>query len=611
VYRYFALIWNADDARATEDAKFVSQRLREVTNEWSLALDRPGLTVFHNGEISSCETRVLTAPSCGVVCGRIFRLGEELVPHAAGAAIEGEESSSICSTSGIHLVRHWWGRYVAFFCEPRGKVCVLRDPTGGLPCFLTTYGGVQIVFSDIESCLSLRLLTFTINWKYVASYVAYSGLQVRETGLNEVMELQPGERASFSSRGVEYSLLWKPSEIASVDPIVDPLRAIAAVREVVKQCVHAWASLHRSVVHQLSGGLDSSIVLGCLKSAPHQPRITCIHFHSPDADEDERTYARLVARYMDAELVECQLDPAAVHLERLWTVRAAPKPWPYLYDLIHSGAEARVAGEHAATGVFTGGGGDGLFVQARSELAIADYLRNRGVRPGVLRVAHDVARINRTSIWTALRRGIRATWQRAGSGVQFELGNTRPIVPREVRESVRGDASLAHVWVAGEKALAPGLLWQIQSLSIPSPFYESFGESKSLERTPVLMSQPLMELCLRIPTYVWITGGRDRAIARRAFADVLPNAVARRTAKGRIDRYNRNVADMNASFVRETLLDGVLVKRGLLDRQAIASCVDRMALAQEDFEHGEVMYQHLSTEVWTRKWVAFTTSSVP
>jgi hypothetical protein len=39
--------------------------------------------------------------------------------------------------------------------------------------------------------------------------------------------------------------------------------------------------------------------------------------------------------------------------------------------------------------------------------------------------------------------------------------------------------------------------------------------------------------------------------------------------------------------------------------------VDRMALAQEDFEHGEVLYQHLSTEVWARKWMALTTSSAP
>jgi asparagine synthase (glutamine-hydrolysing) len=117
-----------------------------------------------------------------------------------------------------------------------------------------------------------------------------------------------------------------------------------------------------------------------------------------------------------------------------------------------------------------------------------------------------------------------------------------------------------------------------------------------------------MELCLRIPSYVWITGGRDRSIARRAFADALPHAVIRRTQKGLIDRYNRRMLDENAAFIGEMLLDGLLVKEGLLDRERLGAYI-RADASPAGFEYNEVLRQHLCTEIWLRRWAALTTSS--
>src|SRR5690606_30410262 len=96
----------------------------------------------------------------------------------------------------------------------------------------------------------------------------------------------------------------------------------------------------------------------------------------PAGNEDEREYARLVARHMDVELVECELDGATAQLEKLVNIRVAPKPWFYIYDLIHSPLEVRVMSEQGATGAFSGAGGDGLFMQARADLAVVDYLRH-------------------------------------------------------------------------------------------------------------------------------------------------------------------------------------------------------------------------------------------
>jgi asparagine synthase (glutamine-hydrolysing) len=200
-------------------------------------------------------------------------------------------------------------------------------------------------------------------------------------------------------------------------------------------------------------------------------------------------------------------------------------------------------------------------------------------------------------------------WKPPSRNVLAEFGDPRSVIPRHVFESARNDDTLVHPWIRAAEGVSHGLLWQILCLSVPSQFYESFGGATAIERTPVLMSQPLMELCLRIPSYVWISGGRDRSIARRAFADVLPEAVVRRTQKGLADRYNRTMLDENTKFLREILLDGLLVNAGLLDRDALSGFLSE-GETTTSYEYNDVLRQHLSTEVWLRRWQALTTSSV-
>jgi asparagine synthase (glutamine-hydrolysing) len=618
MYRCIALVWDREDLRAASVAEEIAGRLTRSSVAWKQVIAQPGLTALHAGaggthatsryDLTSCETRAFDG-NAGVLFGRAFSLGHELDLHPYCSPLSALETNRVCTSGGMHLIEQYWGRYFAVFSDLGGRrVSVIRDPTGGFPCFLAEHEGVRLVFSEIETVLSLGLLTFSVNWRYVASFVSYSALQVSDTGLNEVTEIQPGERVTFDAGKREREQLWKPAEIAARSRIESPVVAIAAVRETVRQCVGAWASLHRSVVHTLSGGLDSSIVLSALKTTQNQPRIACLHYYSPDTGEDEREYARLVARRLDAELVECPLDPTAARLDRLLGIRPSPKPWFYTYDLVHSPIEARLMNERGATGLFSGAGGDGLFIQARAELAVADFLRNRGIRPGLFGVALNAARINRSSVWPILLQGLLSRSSRKKGIAMSPFAEERSLIPREVYERVRNDEGLVHAWIRDTThEIAPGLLWQILCNSVPSPFYESFGGVTDIERTPALVSQPLLELCLRIPTYVWISGGQNRSIARRAFSDALPPAIVRRTEKGLIDRYNRRMLDANAAFVSDMMLDGQLVKAGLLDRHKLEAAI-RVDASSGSFEYNDVLRRHLCTEVWLRQWLTLTTS---
>jgi asparagine synthase (glutamine-hydrolysing) len=92
-------------------------------------------------------------------------------------------------------------------------------------------------------------------------------------------------------------------------------------------------------------------------------------------------------------------------------------------------------------------------------------------------------------------------------------------------------------------------------------------------------------------------------LARRAFEGDVPRQITRRFAKGRIDQNMRNILDANLPFVRELLLDGQLVRRGLLDRASLELYLSREH-SPADFQYNEILYEHVSTEAWLRKWVA-------
>src|SRR5262249_2254587 len=163
-----------------------------------------GLGATSRDQLTSCESRLLSGRRRGVVFGRLFKRGEELEPHPFCEPIDAIESERMCDSGGRHLIESYWGRYVAILREGTHQpVHVIRDPSGGLPCYIARYSRISLVFSDIEPCLALGLLPFSINWKFIASMLPYSALQIRETGLNEVHELQSGERATFSSGEVD------------------------------------------------------------------------------------------------------------------------------------------------------------------------------------------------------------------------------------------------------------------------------------------------------------------------------------------------------------------------------------------------------------------------
>ena len=107
-----------------------------------------------------------------------------------------------------------------------------------------------------------------------------------------------------------------------------------------------------------------------------------------------------------------------------------------------------------------------------------------------------------------------------------------------------------------------------------------------------------MEVCLQIPTYLLLRGGRARALAREAFAEHVPASILRRRDKGSIVSHATDMIRQSGPFVRELLLDGVLVRAGVIVRRELEPYIVQGQSFRE--QHLLPLLACIAAEVWAR-----------
>jgi asparagine synthase (glutamine-hydrolysing) len=601
VFRYVAFVWDDADPAARERADVLTQRLALHAPDLSTVLDGQGLRVFcADVRAGSSEPYRLHGGS-GVVLGKLFERRAAATSAGASLALADDESRNIVSSGGRRLIERYWGRYVAFVHDSAARITrVLVDPTATLPCFAARFAGVDVYFSCMEDVSQLGSHAFSVNWKYVAAMLCQVQLQIPSTGLNEVSRVLGGECVEHREGRSSRSFYWNPLELARSDVIQDATEAASALREVTRDCVHAWASSYRSIVHLLSGGLDSSIILACLKDAPVRPRMACLNYFSAGSNTDERGYAKLAAGSAGFEIIERERD-STLSLAPLLRIRSSATPMDYFFYLDEGRGDAGVAREHGATAVFSGFGGDQLFYRSHAALAAGDFLMSQGAGPALFEVALDAARMDRISVWAVLGKAARAALLRRPWSLQQEhTARPKSLIRREVRRDISRDSDLVHPFLQAPGRTPNGKIFHASQLLSPGPFYNPLGSDDDPEPVTPLFSQPLLELAMRLPTWLLTQGGWDRAVARRAFERDLPRQIVTRRTKGGQEEHAKALLTRNMDFVRNLLLDGHLVRERILERDQVT---ETLAPGPARLRSGNVeLYACLSAEAWVRRW---------
>jgi asparagine synthase (glutamine-hydrolysing) len=605
MFRFVALSWNPTDCDSTALSLELQRRLHAQSPEWRTSFATSGHAVLHIDAREGATGPCSLENHGGVVLGTLFPRTADAHGALKIESLPESESTQIVRSRGMRLVDRYWGRYVAFLIDrDSNDLWILRDPVGAIPCYATTFQRLHILYSFAGDAACLEVLSASINWEFLAAHVHRPRfLRCSDTALKGVTEILPGECWHLrEGTRVSRATYWKPTSIAASDRILDPHRAIAELRDTTGLCVSAWASCYRRVVHLLSGGLDSSIVLRCLRQ--HQPSVhvtPLTFFNSFSASADERHFARLAVSETGCELQEIEENPAQARLEVLLDALPSVRPWDTQYYQTHMLSEKRVTDTARATAVFSGQGGDHLFLQGPVELSIADYVTDRGPDGYWLHLCAEIACREGLSIWPLLRDSLRRGWRFQKWKPDRHIRKLLLASP-DVARAAHRSGLLDPPWLADAGRTAYGKLEHIRMCSVQHDYYHPFGNVDSPERVSPLISQPLIELCLRIPLYLLAYGGQDRMLARQAFAGALPAAIVSRRSKGTADSYIQKVFSANQHFVRELLIDGMLVANGFLDRKKLETALSPTEGALRPGA-AEALIFHVNTEAWLRKAV--------
>ncbi len=171
------------------------------------------------------------------------------------------------------------------------------------------FGNQTIFFLD-EECDDLHMVAFSVDWRHLPLLLYAAGRgDVSHTGLCGVTRVLAGQCHTIHDTTLSSVFYWNPLQIASDRFTGSFQEAAEQVRLSTLHCVSSWASCYDRILLLLSGGFDSSAVLGCISASPGRPSVECLNYFYPRTlSSDERLYARAAAKRAGLPLLERKPD---------------------------------------------------------------------------------------------------------------------------------------------------------------------------------------------------------------------------------------------------------------------------------------------------------------
>lgn len=575
--RYIGLLRPSPETHSMLAAGFTARA--RATPDWTIALETGSLAVA-----ASCDAAI-SLGARGIVIGEIFRKADgSRVTHFSPDEIERIHASDLGE-----LTDQYWGPYIAVLHDPdRNETRVLRAPLGDLPCLLVPVGEAIAFASDIDLLCDFGLYDPAVDWSELALHLARMDRVTAQTCLWNVRELRGGTTEVIGRAGVRTLAQWSASKAIGRQRADTAEAAAALVSEAARMSVASRAArLHRAVV-MLSGGVDSSIVAAALVEAG--VRVDALTLVTRDARGDERDYARAVCEHLGIALHERLREVDEIDI--MWSSAAGlPRPagrvmWQE--SIRHSRDLARAI---QAGAIFNGAGGDQVFCSLHSSNPVADAMRAFGPGRPAWKMAHIMSGITQVSMGRILRDAVQRAW--------FGKRTAGPTLDTSLLACRFEDFEIASS-EPPRGGILPGQAAHCRLIAAGQSYVETLDPRSAPPIVAPLLSQPLVEACLSIPSWLWFEEGMNRHAARRAFAPDLPESVIFRHSKGSPDSFTAEIFETWRPQIRELLADGELARQRIIDRTAVLDVLDDPRPPRDN--RFRRVLQFAEAEAWAASW---------
>jgi asparagine synthase (glutamine-hydrolysing) len=486
-----------------------------------------------------------------------------------------------------------------------GSLVLARDRVGIKPLYYAEAGGRLYFGSEVKSILAADDVATTVDPVALDHYLSFLYTPADRSIFTGIRKLPPGHLLRWHRGTAVTHQYWQlPAE---EQPLVSEAEAVEELRRVLQDAVTSHLMSEVPLGAFLSGGVDSSVVVGLMARASSKVQTFSIGFDDPAYDE--LAYARVVAKHFGTDHHEFVVKPDALaildnlisHFDEPFGDSSAIPTW-YVSEL---------ARRHV-TVVLSGDGGDELFGgydRYFPHPRVAKF--DRWSPPGTRAVA--------SAVWPLLPHGVKGKnfLRRVARDEQGryldEIGYFQPdekaaLLTADVHARMGSIDALRDAARRFERFAA--LPWHGQMMHFDFETYlpgdiltkvDRMSMAHSIESRVPLLDNEVVDFAARLPTELKIRNGRRKHVLKEAAASLLPREILDRRKRG----FEVPLGGWFRGGVRELFSDVLLSaqarQRGYFEPRFIERMVDEHVTGRR--EHTLRLWSLVIFELWHRQYL--------
>lgn len=197
---------------------------------------------------------------------------------------------------GIKCVEHFIGMFAFALHDPDADMLMIaRDRLGIKPIYLAQVKNGFLFASEIRALLQSNLVERKLNKKALTDFLRYQTVHAPQTIIQGIEMLMPGHILTWQNEHLSKHCYWKPSDHSGLLNNISREEAKREVKSLLTSAVELRMRADVPFGAFLSGGIDSSIVVGLMAEQSERAIETfSITFH--EREFDESPYSDLIAK---------------------------------------------------------------------------------------------------------------------------------------------------------------------------------------------------------------------------------------------------------------------------------------------------------------------------